>query len=126
MEGESLVALMQDPKRPWRDFALSEAPFVDAKAIITAPWKYIHHFETQLVKPDLCDKYRRGRELFNLAEDPDEQRNLYDTHRDNADGLYARMLELLPPAERERLQSAKSIDLSSETRERLKSLGYLQ
>jgi len=126
MEGRSLRGLMAGKDPSFRDFAFSEAPFVDAKAILQGPWKYIHHFEAGPVKEGLCDKYTKGRKLFNLAEDPGETVNRYAEYPRVAEKLYALMLDMLPPRERMRVKASRSIELSDGAKERLKGLGYLQ
>lgn len=134
MQGESLLPLVR--KRPlfsaskesrpkWRDYAIIEAPFADAKGIVTKKWKYVHHFEIELVKPDLCDKYSKGKELYDLENDPKELNNLYSEKTEIAGELYRKMIGLLPEKERERLKLRKPIEIDEETQERLKSLGYL-
>ena len=80
MQGESLLSLIKKKKSQWRNYALSEAPFVDAKTIITKKWKYIHHFESKPLRPNLNDKYKKGKELYDLETGIVFQRSFPDGH----------------------------------------------
>jgi len=126
MQGESLLPLIKKKKPKWRNYALSESPFADVKAIITKKWKYIHHFESKPLHPNLNDKYKKGKELYDLEHDPKERVNLYDKKPEVAKKLYLELLDLIPNLEKERLEKAKAIELDKETKEKLKSLGYLK
>jgi arylsulfatase A-like enzyme len=126
MQGQSLLPLIQKKDIFWRDYAISEAPFVDAKTIITKKWKYIHHFESNLINADLCDKYKKGQELYNRQEDPEELHNLFTDKPEVAQKLYTRLLSLMPDFEAQRIKAKKNLELTRQTKERLKSIGYLQ
>jgi arylsulfatase A-like enzyme len=126
MQGASLLPLIDGEDAEWRDHAISEALFVDGKSIITDRWKYIHYYGTELESPYLTQKYRSVRELFDLQADPDETINLYETNRELAERLHARLLALIPERERDRVQRHERIEFDEETIRELKSLGYLQ
>ncbi|MFB0564245.1 MAG: sulfatase [Candidatus Aminicenantaceae bacterium] len=126
MQGESLLPLIKGKKSRWRSYAISETPFVDAKAIITKQWKYIHHFESRPLRPDICNKYKKGKELFNLEKDPEERINLYEKNPTVTKELFLLLLSLMPSSETERLKLGKDIKLDKKTLDRLKSLGYLK
>jgi choline-sulfatase len=71
--GHSMVSWLEDPKTPWKDFAVSEyyahniaSGFVMAR---TANWKY-----TYLTTID--DHHPAERQLFDLKSDPEEFHNL--------------------------------------------------
>ena len=126
IKGESLLPLIRGKDTNWRDYAISESPIVDAKAIVTKKWKYIHHFETRLIRDDLCDKYKKGKELYDLENDPKELTNLYVENIEIAEELYNKMIHLLSESERERLKLGKALELDKKTKEELQSLGYLK
>jgi arylsulfatase A-like enzyme/Tfp pilus assembly protein PilF len=75
-------------------------------------WKYIY-----APKP----------ELYNLKEDPQENKNLLSISPQKAKSLHERLLSLKKDLleKSQALEDAKSIALSPETRERLQSLGYI-
>lgn len=80
-------------------------------ALITEKWKLIRNFDDQ------------SYELYNLENDPGEQRNLVDTR--------PAVLDDLVPALQARLgaqgkEVGEPVRLSNEEHERLKSLGYIQ
>ena len=126
MRGESLLPLIKKRDVNWRDFAISEAAFVDAKTIVTKKWKYIHHFESNLCDPTLNDRYKKGKELFDLEKDPKEKINLYYQKPEIAEKLYLKLMDLIPSFERERVTERKDIEYDHATNECLRSLGYLQ
>jgi arylsulfatase A-like enzyme len=126
MNGKSLLSLIRGKDVNWRDYAISEVSWVDAKAIVTKKWKYIHHFETELVLSYLCDKYTKGRELYDLESDPKELNNIYVENKEIAGKLYNQMMSVLPKSERERVKLGETIEIDEETQEQLRSLGYLK
>jgi len=73
-------------------------------------------------------KFVRGRErdlrqLFDLSDDPDEQRNIIDIEPETADRLEMKLEELI--ATNETGTEASSIEERIKMRERLEDLGYL-
>ncbi|MFT5441299.1 MAG: arylsulfatase A-like enzyme [Myxococcota bacterium] len=64
-----------------------------------------------------------GRELFNLATDPDERRNLAQRQPEDADRLEARLLDWAGGWEP---GDAESIDLDQQTEDALRELGYIE
>ncbi|MFC1709975.1 sulfatase [Candidatus Omnitrophota bacterium] len=73
MQGDSLLSLFSNTPDQWRNFALSESPFIDAKTLITKEWKIIDHFGTVLTSEELSEHYTKGRKLFNLLDDFEEK-----------------------------------------------------
>ena len=125
MQGESLLPLLKEGSEPWRDYAFSEAVFVDTKSIITKSWKYIHHFKTSLAMEGLSDKYTKNK-LYNLKNDPLETHNVYASEPEIAKEFYLQMLSMLSDEERERLKKNKAIEFDHQAINTFKSLGYLQ
>jgi arylsulfatase A-like enzyme len=83
----SLVPLLQSPPGatlPWRSALFAEVgPEREfATAVVAPPWKLIH------------DVGRGAWELFHLARDPGEQRNVYNREPAVAEQLRARLAEL--------------------------------
>lgn len=84
---------------------------------------------TGCVRTD-CWKYirdqSRGRELlFDLAEDPDEQKNKIDANPDQGAKLREQLDEYLSIDNRRQRENEKRTDVDAETRDRLEKLGYL-
>jgi arylsulfatase A-like enzyme len=112
LPGQSLVPWLQGGRRSDSPPSYAESWFgrlhfgwSELRSIRTGDWKYV-------AAPT--------RELYDLASDPGETRNLADERRALADRLAAE-LDTLAPAGRGR--AAPAID--SATAERLRSLGYL-
>ena len=74
------------------------------------PWKYIEGEE------------EGTKELFDLDADPGERNNLYESHREIAEALSAKIAAWKAAYGRE----SKLQDLSPEDLERLKALGYVE
>jgi arylsulfatase A-like enzyme len=126
MQGESLMPLIRDGEAPWREYALSETPFTDMKALTKGKWKYIYSLGTKPLAPVRRVTLSQGGHLYNLEEDPGELRDVYSENREIAGDLHAILLHLLPEAERNRLTKNQEIELHTHVKEQLKSLGYLQ
>jgi arylsulfatase A-like enzyme len=126
MQGESLMPLVQDSESPRREFAVSESPFADLKAVVTGKWKYIYTSGTRPLKPNLRSAQAPGGRLYDLEQDPGELRDVSSEHPEIAAGLHAALLDALPESERERLAAQKDLQIHPDVREQLKSLGYLQ
>ncbi len=126
MEGTSIKPLLFSSDISSRGYALSEAPFIDAKTLITPEWKYIHHFETELLHPHLAPKYAKGRALYDRKHDLREENNLVDKHPEIARKMLDFMLKILPPEERNRLEKRTPLTLDEDSIKQLKSLGYLR
>jgi len=93
MHGESFVPLLQNREVPWREAFLAEyfhekvAPRIPSwQAVRTEEWKYIHYRDTE----DLD-------ELYHLAEDPKELKNLIkdSEHQGQLEEMRSRLNELL-------------------------------
>ena len=93
MQGESFVPLLQNREAPWREAFLAEyfhekvAPRIPSwQAVRTEEWKYIHYRDTE----DLD-------ELYHLAEDPKELKNLIkdSEHQGQLEEMRSRLNELL-------------------------------
>jgi arylsulfatase A-like enzyme len=98
VQGESLLALMLDPRAPWsRDAVFMEQTehvrYIACRAVRTSGWKYIRNYSDNAFGLDqnnhdawahrMCElpghPWKRPRppeELYGLAQDPHEQRNL--------------------------------------------------
>jgi arylsulfatase A-like enzyme len=123
MQGESVRALLGRGDATWRDYALSENLFVNAKAFISNGWKYIHHFGAEV---GYCKRYTEGCELYNVADDPEERHNLYAAFPDKVRHLQTRMMAVLPVSERKRMGEKVTVKLDKSARQRLRTLGYVQ
>ena len=101
MQGRYLRPLMADPESDWRDeifleslFLLRTGPFMEA--VRTKEWKYVRYFKSDSSQYGEEDVDFQGREpdfeqLFDLINDPGEERNLI---RDAAhDALIDRLRE---------------------------------
>jgi arylsulfatase A-like enzyme len=126
MQGQSLVPLIRGIETAWRPYAISESPFADKKALITAKWKYIYTPGTRPLNPVLRVERAPGRSLHNLEEDPRELHDVYGENPEIGGRLHAILLRLLPEAERARLAEQKDLEVHPDVVEQLKSLGYLQ
>ncbi|MBU0639893.1 MAG: sulfatase-like hydrolase/transferase [Planctomycetes bacterium] len=80
-------------------------------AVVDGPWKYIHH----LLRSDES-------ELYNLQDDPAEQKNLYATHPEQV----ARLLADLREREFAPREQPGTGSMSPEDIARLKALGYIR
>ena len=126
MQGESLMPLVRDGESPWQEFAVSESPFADMKAVVTRKWKYIYTSGTRPLKPNLQSAQVPGGRLYDLASDPGELCDVSSEHPEIAAGLHATLLDALPESERERLATQKDLEIHPDVREQLESLGYLK
>ncbi|MFC1652242.1 sulfatase-like hydrolase/transferase [Planctomycetota bacterium] len=104
-QGQSMVPLIQDKKVQWRKEVFYENLFTDQdyprmEAVRGTQWKYIRYFskenDRKLYLPDASINGEQPiyEELFNLKDDPQEQKNLA------ADSKYVKILE----AQRKRCQ----------------------
>jgi arylsulfatase A-like enzyme len=126
MQGESLMPLIRNSEASWREYALSETPFTDMKALTKGKWKYIYSLGTRPLAPVHRITQAQGGRLYNLEEDPGELRDVYSENPELARDLHAILLGLLPEAERNRLGENQEIEMHTHVKEQLKSLGYLQ
>jgi arylsulfatase A-like enzyme len=78
------------------------------RALVTNQWKYIH-----TIRP----------ELYNLADDPDEKKNLLEKHPQQGKALKSDLMDLL--GKYEDTAAADKIALDPEVIKRLESLGYV-
>jgi hypothetical protein len=67
-----------------------------------------------------------GDELYDLAQDPSERRNIVAERRDLAADMRRELWNLVERARRSRPPAASSVALDPELRERLRALGYVQ
>ncbi len=126
MQGESLMPLIRDGEAAFREYALSETPFTDMKAVTRGKWKYIYSLGTKTLAPVERINQSRGARLYNLDEDPGELRDVSSENPEIARDLHSLLLRLLPEAERTRLVENQEIEMHEAVKEQLKSLGYLQ
>lgn len=118
--GESLLPLMRSPGRHRRSMARTRTARYGQS--VTA-------LQTQRFKLIDGDGGAGNLLLFEWAKDPTESNNLADVRPDLAERLQQRLLHYTAQLEasRQRLQSARrSVDLTKEQEQRLRSLGYLQ
>lgn len=120
LQGTSLFPLLTGKAKdiPLNLYCVSRYPelnfnWAPLEGIVTSEgWKYIH-----APKP----------ELYNLKKDPEEKINLVAAEPQRAESFYDQLLSLkrdLAPGSHEQKES-KSVAISAETRERLRSLGYI-
>ncbi len=126
MQGESLMPLVLGFQAPRREFAVSESPFADIKAVVTQKWKYIYTSGTRPLKPNLRPAQAPGGRLYDLENDPGELCEVSSNRPEIAKELHTILLDALPESERERLSAQKDLEMHPAVREQLKSLGYLQ
>jgi len=126
MQGESLMPLVLGFQAPRREFAVSESPFADMKAVVTRKWKYIYTSGTRPLKPNLRSAQAPGGRLYDLEDDPDELRDVSSEHPEIVKELHTILLDTLPESERKRLLAQKDLEIHPDVREQLKSLGYIQ
>ena len=117
MQGESLVPLMSDPKRPWQSEALIETNFsyyhygwAPIRALRTDRWKLV-----DAPKP----------ELYDLQADPDELYNLASRQPEKVAELTDRLARLARTVSAPSLDRSIAVEVDSETREKLLALGYV-
>ena len=85
IDGRSLFPLMRGETTDHRDAVmLSEATWQAARGVRTPDWKYIKFLQTTIYGRD-------GVELYDLANDPDEQHNVADRHPEVVDELGGRL-----------------------------------
>jgi arylsulfatase A-like enzyme len=120
------MPLIRNSEASWREYALSETPFTDMKALTKGKWKYIYALGSRPLAPVHRITQAQGGRLYNLEEDPGELRDVYSENPELARDLHAILLGLLPEAERNRLGENQEIEMHTHVKEQLKSLGYLQ
>jgi arylsulfatase A-like enzyme len=111
--GRSLLPIIVDGDR--REVALHgelTEPAADVRFRLVYPWKYVHDFSMD-----------RG-ELFNLADDPAEARDLSPVHPARAAAMKDALLEWME-ATGPRWEEVETVPLSSQEIERLRAMGYL-
>ena len=113
MTGETLMPLINEPgpDRPLVAMTFAPQAKLDRRALVADGFKYIWTIEGD------------GRELFDLADDPDELVNLVDKDPVRADAMHERRLHAL--AETEGDGFALPADLTQEEIEGLEALGYV-
>lgn len=120
IQGSSLVQFLKGEDKDMKIdlFCESQYPklnlnWAPLQGILTFEgWKYI---------------YAPKQELYNLKEDPQEQKNLFSLNPQKAKSLHERFLSLKKDLieKAQAVEDAKSVTLSTEARERLMSLGYI-
>jgi len=87
-DGHDLVGLLRGEDAPVREVAVTEHPW--SRALRWNEWRFVHYQRGMFGDEDVG-------ELYNLAEDPDESRNLYHDagHRPVVEGCRRRLLEWL-------------------------------
>jgi arylsulfatase A-like enzyme len=128
VEGQSLRPLLEgsadwtertvfsEASKPWNVEGESDEVFRNdwkAKCARTREWKYIY------------TPFAKTRELYHLAQDPDEITNLLGREPDVARDLEG-VLQAWTERPRRRQSTTNLADQDAETLEKLRSLGYLQ
>jgi choline-sulfatase len=105
-DGHSMVASLDNPKLPWKDFALSEyyAQFISTGYVMVrkGEWKYTYHTRYNAAsEPE--------RELYNMKTDPHELHNLAKdpAHKKHVGTMHALMLAELKKNPDETEQEAR-------------------
>ncbi len=113
IEGVSLLSLILGKKRKIRDYAFSEIfGATHAKSIRTEDWKLIYYLNK--------DKY----ELYNLKSDPQEQHNLVDLEKEEFKFLQTKLEKWMRRVGAKKPFLSRPLD--EETKQKLRSLGYMQ
>ncbi len=111
VQGESLLALIKGKTRRLTESVYSEKTKDKLKTIRTDVFKLIYDFQNG------------SKQLFNLKMDKEERENLIDEEINVARDLENRLLTWIEASGSSMKEAAK---LDEETKQRLKSLGYLQ
>ena len=121
-EGRSLLPLVAgDDVGDWPDAAFAQTQRFNVKwSLRTDRYKLIYTLDTGTNRFGV--PVDDGFEMYDLQEDPGEQRDVYDEQRSVAPELVAR-LEAFARSKRE--LTAQQPELSEEQLERLRSLGYV-
>lgn len=87
-DGKDLTALLRGGNSPVREVAVTENPW--SKALRWKQWRFVHYQREMFAGRDVG-------ELYNLADDPDESRNLYlrPEYQDTVHECRRRLLEWL-------------------------------
>ncbi|QSW84112.1 sulfatase family protein [Natrinema longum] len=125
-DGQSLRPVIEDGESVDRTEILAgEANAQRRRAILTDNWKYIRALDDGTCR--YCDRQHAAREeLYNLEEDPEENRNVIEENRDIATDLSARMEDRVEELTQNRSESDGEItyDDEEEMMDRLEALGY--
>ena len=113
-QGRSLVPLIRDRDAEWTELAFIEADWRNRKhdikrAVRTGRYKLYY------------DRLTGSEELYDLAADPGEKRNILETHPEVAERLRKQLKEWMATERGEPVP----IKLDAKARERLQALGYL-
>lgn len=116
IDGQSMKPLLMNPAcLSLPDYVISEAEFQgeNVSSIRSGQWKLI------------VNNRENTRELFNLAEDPGEQQNLFSLHYQTANMLENQLQMLLRGKDNNPGDISPDLEENEELRERLRGLGYL-
>jgi arylsulfatase A-like enzyme len=108
IDGESMIPLIFEPKRDSEAFSETDK----FKSIRTNEWKYIHNFDNN------------SGELYNLKKDPKELKNVINEEPEIAEKLRKKLFKWMAEAVNKSVEPEKA-EIDEETKERLRSLGYL-
>ncbi|MCE9594295.1 MAG: sulfatase-like hydrolase/transferase [Planctomycetes bacterium] len=131
LQGESLAPLFDDEKAKRRELFVGEYGELGDPAIWTVRdgrWKYIHNPDDVRPNNPPFDTEASGGfryepfELYDLANDPREQKNVFAEHPDVAARLRKELEAWLAIHEKQRGTAGEMDDA---TRERMKQLGYI-
>jgi len=128
MQGISLLPLLKGEKMDQNVPVIAEATDVvpEMKCIRTNKWKYIYSvnikkFEERILIADHPDK----EELYDLESDPGEQHNIQTQKLDLSERMKTRINTTLKKALSMKSED-KRITIDSETKKKLKTLGYIK
>ena len=112
LQGRSLLPLLREENAAWRDFAVTSPSIIHGPVsgqritVTTKEWALIcrGQVEEALAKnpgrrtnfsrlEDLAGKVEN--ELYNLSEDPKQEKNVFDEERDTAEQLHSTLVEFL-------------------------------
>jgi hypothetical protein len=89
IQGQSLLPLIRGHKESVRDFAISSLTYVQ-DAEVRCPTSFRTKDHLYIYGGDEWES-----ELYDLQNDPEETRNIFDSHTDVAEGLHRQYLDFL-------------------------------
>ena len=115
MQGRSLLPFLEEEPEEEDSVVLSEWPGGGARAVQQGRWKLIVGADGE-------------QELYDLIDDPTEQRNLIDRETHHAHRLRRLLSRMMQDNDRLLRQASpgESLELDDEVREQLEALGYLE
>ncbi|MEK6775292.1 MAG: sulfatase [bacterium] len=126
VDGESLLPLMHGENRPERLALSEETEFgPERKSLRDGVYKFIYIPDPKKIKRNADLGELNQFELFNIKNDPDEKSNIADENPSVIDHFSQLLVQIMQNAHALPAPPDHRRDISPETREKLKSLGYL-